>query len=361
MTRATPELRVGIIGASAGRSWASRAHVPAIAAIDGMVLTSVATSRSETANLAAEQFGARNAFVGTEDLVTSDDVDLVVVAVKVPHHREMVEQALAAGKHVYCEWPLAVSVEEAEHMTALDRGPSRVAVGLQARSSPTLRYMRDLIHDGYVGTVESASVTAFSARGAKPVPPSMRYLYDRTRGGNFLTIEAGHLLDAMAFLLGEPVEGRSIRPIRRPELADTEGGVFHPDTPDTLTAVMTTPSGAPLTMHVAQGVEALQRIDISVIGSSGALTYATDTPGGIQIAASTLQGASSVLGSLEPLETPASYSRVSLTDQPSAVNVAEAFFAFAQDIADGTKSVPDFDDALARHRMLADLYSSPIF
>ncbi|WP_037144245.1 Gfo/Idh/MocA family protein [Rhodococcoides fascians] len=361
MTASAAKLRVGIIGASPGRSWASRAHIPAIAAVDGMALTSVATSRPETAAQAAEQFGARNAYVGTEDLVTSDDVDLVIVAVKVPHHRDMVEQALAAGKHVYCEWPLAVNVEEAEHMTALHRGPSRVAVGLQARSSPTLRYMRDLIHNGFIGTLESVSVTAFSARGSKPVPPAMRYLYDQARGGNFLTIEAGHLLDAMAFLLGEPVDGRSTSPIRRPELADTEGGFFRPDTPDTLTAIMTTPTGAPLTVHVAQGVEALQRIDISIIGSNGALTYATTTPGGIQIAASTLQGASGVLGSLKPLETPASYYHVALTDQPAAINVAEAFSAFAQDIATGTKSVPDFDDALARHRMLADLYSSPIF
>lgn len=73
MTQEETPLRVGI-GASAGNSWASRSHIPAVAAVDGLTLTSIATSRPETAQASAEQFGVKNAFVGTQAMVESDEV-----------------------------------------------------------------------------------------------------------------------------------------------------------------------------------------------------------------------------------------------------------------------------------------------
>ncbi|GJM70346.1 hypothetical protein HMSSN036_25620 [Paenibacillus macerans] len=49
----------------------------------------------------------------------SENVDLVVISVKVPHHYEMIKEAIAAGKHVYSEWPLTVTPEEAEELAEL--------------------------------------------------------------------------------------------------------------------------------------------------------------------------------------------------------------------------------------------------
>ena len=54
----------------------------------------------------------------------SPEVDLVVVTVKVPHHRELVPSALEAGKHVYCEWPLGNGLAEARKLA---RWPKPVA------------------------------------------------------------------------------------------------------------------------------------------------------------------------------------------------------------------------------------------
>lgn len=205
MTPMKKILRVGIVGASPGKSWAARSHIPAITVVPSLKLEAVATSYEETAAAAAAQFGARHAFVGMEAMAASAEVDLIIVAVKVPAHRDLVRAALNAGKHVYCEWPLGKDPTEAALMAAEANGaPGRTAVGLQARSSPTIRYMRDLISGGFIGEVESGSVTAYFPRGSGPVPDAQRYLFDKDAGANLLTIQAGNLLDTLCFLLGEP-------------------------------------------------------------------------------------------------------------------------------------------------------------
>jgi predicted dehydrogenase len=133
---------VGIIGLSAsggwaaGRlgGWAAQAHLPAL--------------------------GLR------------DEVDLVVVAVKVPHHRELILPALEAGKMILCEWPLGNGLAEAEELAAVAEAQGvRTFVGLQARAAPPVRYVRDLIADGYVGEVLSTSIIASGIGWGAESPP----------------------------------------------------------------------------------------------------------------------------------------------------------------------------------------------
>ena len=104
---------VGILGANPDRSWAALAHIPAIQASADFTLTAVATTRTESARAARDRFGARHAFTDPVSLARHPDVDLVVVNVKVSAHAELVTAALDAGKHVYCEWPLATSTAAA--------------------------------------------------------------------------------------------------------------------------------------------------------------------------------------------------------------------------------------------------------
>ena len=86
-------------------------------------------------------------------------VDLVLVAVKVPRHRELILPALELGVPVLSEWPLGLDLREAEALERAARG-TRAFVGLQGRSSPTFRWLADLVADGSVGEVLSATVSA---------------------------------------------------------------------------------------------------------------------------------------------------------------------------------------------------------
>src|SRR5438093_10659990 len=132
-------LGVGIIGVSPIRGWASTAHIPALRALTNYEIRALSAHNAESARALGEAFGVSAVFSNHEQLVTQPDIDLVVVTVKVPHHRELVSAALAAGKAVYCEWPLGRDLEEARAMAALaaEQGV-RTAIGLQARQAPAI-------------------------------------------------------------------------------------------------------------------------------------------------------------------------------------------------------------------------------
>src|SRR5919204_1321087 len=138
------KIRVGIVGASASRGFASIAHIPALQALPDFEITAVCTTRQESAEAAAQHFGVPLAFSDAEQLARHPDVDLVTVSVKVPDHFRPVMAAIEAGKHVYCEWPLGRDTAEAEQMlAAAARRGIQHAVGLQGQASPAIAYAKD--------------------------------------------------------------------------------------------------------------------------------------------------------------------------------------------------------------------------
>src|SRR5881296_2477067 len=153
-------IRVGIIGANPDRGWAAQAHIPALKLLSNdFEITALSTTRRESAEAAGKLFGVPAAFDNHQDLVSRADVDVVAVTVKVPYHLELATAALDAGKSVYCEWPLGNGLKEAETLAALAKKKGVLAVvGLQARSAPSVAYVRDLIKQGYVGEVLSTTL-----------------------------------------------------------------------------------------------------------------------------------------------------------------------------------------------------------
>ena len=114
-----PRLGVGIIGVSPVRGWAAAAHIPALRVLANYEIRAVSAHSAESARAAGRVFGVSEVFTDPEDLVSQSDIDVVAVTVKVPHHRELVSAALAAGKAVYCEWPLGRDLDDARAMAAL--------------------------------------------------------------------------------------------------------------------------------------------------------------------------------------------------------------------------------------------------
>ena len=343
---------VGVVGLTPGRSWAARAHVPALEALPGFSLVGVASSTAESAAAAAEALGIPRSYPTVGALVEDPDVDLVVVTVKVPHHRELVDAALAAGKAVYCEWPLGNGVAEAAAMAenARSRGMP-TAVGLQARSSPAIRYVRDLVREGYVGEVLSTTLVGSAGSMGAADPEHLAYLNDRRNGANVLTIPFGHAIDALCWVLGEFRDVSATLATRRSTYIVTETGETRSrDIADQVMVSGTLVNDVVVAAHHRGGSSRATNFRWEINGTEGDLVV-TSPSGHAQVAALTLHGARGESQELAVLPVPGEYRTVAADLPERAINVAEAYARFLLGPS-GPDPVPDFDDAVRRHRLL---------
>src|SRR5882724_12025345 len=175
-----------------------------------------------------------HAFHRFSDMAAHPDVDLLVVCVRVPGHRELVMAGLQAGKPVCCEWPLGKNLAEAEEMAALARQRSlKTIVGLQGRSDPTILYARDLIKEGYIGEVLTANLNTVAEAHLQRGPGRI-WQGVRANGANVLTITGGHAIDALCAVLGEFAELSARVSTRIPEWRTLEGKAVPVDSPDSI-------------------------------------------------------------------------------------------------------------------------------
>jgi peptide deformylase len=134
-------IRIGVIGATPTRGWGTAAHLPALKALEEFEVTAVGTTRLDTARATAQAFGVPLAFADDAELVSSPEVDAVAITVKVPEHDRLIRAALAAGKHVFSEWPLGVDLGQAVELTEPGR-PGRPFRPGHQRTATAHRQMR---------------------------------------------------------------------------------------------------------------------------------------------------------------------------------------------------------------------------
>ncbi|MDP9340997.1 MAG: Gfo/Idh/MocA family oxidoreductase [Actinomycetota bacterium] len=352
---------VGIIGVSPVRGWAATAHIPALRALPNYEIRALSAHSEESARAAGEAFGVSAVFSDHEQVVTRADVDVVAVTVKVPHHRELVSAALAAGKAVYCEWPLGRDLDDARAMAALaaEQGV-RTVVGLQARQAPAIELVQQLLGDGYVGEVLSTTMVGLSVLGDVLVQPNA-YMLDRTNGANVLTIAVGHSLDILTYVLGEFADLSAVSDLRRPFITIEETGEQIVKTAaDQIAVIGTLTSGAIASVHVREAVAGGTGFLWEINGTDGTLRITADEAQP-QIFPLTVWGAHGQ-SELAELAVPAALTQrwpalTSLEGAP-AFNVGRAYAAFAADKDDGTHTVPDFADAVRRHEVIAAIERS---
>jgi len=347
------KIGVGIIGVQPGRSWAAVAHIPALKALPEYEITAISTTRRESAQAAAKEYGIPRAYDNHRELVNDPSVQLVAVTVKVPHHLELVNAALDAGKMVYCEWPLGNGLKEAESMAALAvRKKIHTAVGLQARAAPVVNYVRDLVAEGYVGEVLSTTLIGTGMNWGPYVDAPNAYTFDRKNGATLLTIPMGHTIDALCYALGEVRDVVATSAQRRKTAIQVETGATLPMTAEDQWVVGgTLEGGAVLAVHYRGGMSRGTGLLWEINGTEGDLQV-TSIGGHAQLLDLSLRGGKGKEQAMQPLEIPAKYRWVPPVP-PMAFNVAQAFARMAADLRDGTKLCPGFDVAVARHKMIA--------
>src|ERR1051325_7291979 len=265
-------LRLGIVGANPTMGWAPRTHLPAIMALPEIELQAVCTTKEQSAKESAEKFDAHKAYWNFKDLVADPDVDLVDVCVRVPYHYDIVMAALEAGKHVYCEWPLAATVKQAEDIVNLaEKKGVRTMVGLQSRGSPSLLHMHNLIASGWIGKVMTVTMTHLTSGLLAKRTPDGTWRGEKTNGANTMTIAGGHSIDALQWVAEPLAEVRAIVDTLAPEWPMEDGSTFKATSPDQVAFTGPLTGGGVAQFQIAVVPHHAPGFKFEVFGSEGTL------------------------------------------------------------------------------------------
>src|SRR5581483_2354651 len=143
-------VRVGVLGAGA---WACGAHLPGYQRDPRCRVVAIADPERDRAEAAARQFDIPSVATDAAELLARADIDAIDVCTPSHTHFALASAAIDAGKHVLCEKPVAYDFRDTRR--ARDRAATRgltTKLGFTFRYSPAMRYMRELVADGFIGT-----------------------------------------------------------------------------------------------------------------------------------------------------------------------------------------------------------------
>lgn len=186
---------VGFIGCG---QFAGQVLVPAFVAA-GARLELVGGGAGPSTEAATRRLGFSRYADSAEAVIEDPAIDAVVIATRHASHAALVQAALAAGKSVFCEKPLALSVEELDAvMAAAGAADGILAVGFNRRFAPMAVRMREFIGDG------REPLTATYRVSAGAIPESS-WVHDLDQGGGRILGEVCHFVDTLTFLARSPV------------------------------------------------------------------------------------------------------------------------------------------------------------
>ncbi|MFJ6738633.1 Gfo/Idh/MocA family protein [Streptomyces sp. NPDC091279] len=209
-------LRVGMIGyafmgAAHSQGWRTAGRVfdlprrPVLAAICGR--------DADAVRAAADRHGWADAETDWRTLIARDDIDLVDICTPGDSHAEIALAALAAGKHVLCEKPLANTVEEAEAMTTAAelayRNGQLAMVGFNYRRVPATALARTMVAQGRLGALRHLRVTYLQDWLVDREFPLTWRLRKESAGSGSLGDLGAHIVDLAQYLAGEELAGVS--------------------------------------------------------------------------------------------------------------------------------------------------------
>ena len=349
---AADPLRVGLIGA--GGRWGPWAHVPALKGLPETQLYAVCTAHADTAQAAADKYGVKHAYSDVKALGKDAQVEAALVAVRVPAHYALTKDALDAGKHVYCEWPLGANTKEAEALAALARQKKlHTMVGLQRRASPAYLYMRELIRDGYVGEMLSVNMTLMNS-GVLTRTSDRTWQRDAKLGANPFTITFGHVFDAMCMVVGELAEVSAVVGTQVKQWFETDTKKLVDTTaPDNITIHGRLQNGALVTANV--GVQPYHGAGhrFEIYGKDGTLMMIGGGEAG-QEESRKIMGGKKDDKALKELPVPDRLKWVpeAVRKEGRAYDVGQMWVNFAKTIRGAAPVGPDFDHAVLRHKSL---------
>jgi 1,5-anhydro-D-fructose reductase (1,5-anhydro-D-mannitol-forming) len=179
--------------------------LPAITACGDKLVGVVSRDAGRAAEF-AKKHGAQHAYTRFEDLLTNPDVNVVAIHTPNGQHAEQAIAAARAGKHVFCDKPMATALADARRMIdACDAAGVKLGINFHNRFMPSFIETRRIISRGEIGEVQMVQIEA--SPGARPGGRSGTWRVDADMAGLGTTMSIGvHIYDILRYLLDSEIE-----------------------------------------------------------------------------------------------------------------------------------------------------------
>jgi predicted dehydrogenase len=257
---------VAIIGLGFGR-----AHIPAWQA-QGCRVVAVCQRDQASAKKIADAYGVPQVFARWQDVLERARPDVVVIATPPHLHRDIALGAFAAGAHVLCEKPIAMTHGEARAMVDAAARAGRVAMtGFNWRFPAAMQRLHAMIQDGFVGRVLHVTGRWFGARWADEASAAT-WRMDRAQAGHGAMGDMGvHLVDLVRWTCGDVQRVVAHAGIAYPRTVP--GTARAADAEDYATVVAELASGAEVSLAVSRAAHGRNDHLLEIYGTRGALAY----------------------------------------------------------------------------------------
>ncbi len=198
-------LNIGVIGCG---KIAQVRHIPEYAANENCTLTAFFSPNAKRAEDMAAKYGGK-VYASAEELFANPEIDAVSICAANYAHAELSIKALEAGKHVLCEKPMAVTLEDCEAMlAAAEKAGKRLMIGQNQRLAKAHLCAKELLEQGEIGKVVSFR-SSFGHGGPETwsiSPGKDTWFFDKKRAAMGAMADLGiHKTDLLRFLLGQDV------------------------------------------------------------------------------------------------------------------------------------------------------------
>ena len=192
------KVQLGVLGAG---NFASAVMLPALSKIDDLELVGIASASGLSAQTAVSKFNFNYATSDETKILEDPAINAVAILTRHQLHSQQVIAALNAGKHVFCEKPLAITIQGLEDVfEILEILPDRnqmLMVGFNRRFAPFSQQIKTFLGARYEPLMANYRVNAGYL-------PEGHWLHDITQGGGRIIGEGCHFIDYLTFLVGEP-------------------------------------------------------------------------------------------------------------------------------------------------------------
>ena len=224
-------------------------------------LVSISRRNPDLAEAAASDVGARKWFADWREQIVDEEIDAVYVATPVHLHAEQTIAAAEAGKHVLCEKPMALNVDECDSMIAACRSNNvKLGIAYYRHFYPVIERAKEIIAAGEIGRVSLAQINAFEHIDMQSGDPRHWFVEKEKSGGGPMMDFGCHRIEVLVNLFGEVDRIASM----------ISGSIYEREIEDTAVATLHFSSGTTATVSVTHATN-VPKDTLQIFGTDGCI------------------------------------------------------------------------------------------